>query len=124
MLQEFGKHKGLYIRRDGFIGSRKPDSRYSDFAFRAGKGRARKANATLHRMQRLDGLSLMRQAFSQDVTPETVTSQSVYVRLFNFTPKQREAIEKKLDKADIRRDFDLYEYSHESRNGSKVWIQC
>jgi hypothetical protein len=63
----------------------------------------------------------MRQAFSQDVTPEP---QSVYVRLFNFTPKQREAIEKKLDKADIRRDFDLYEYSHESRNGSKVWIQC
>lgn len=124
MYQDFGKHKGLYIRRDGYIGSRKPDSRYWEFAFRAGKGRARKANATLHRMQRLDGLSLMRQAFSEDVTPETATNRSAFVRLFNYTPQQRQAVEKKLDRADIRRTFDLFEYSHDSRNGSRVWMQC
>lgn len=127
-LREFGTvHKGLYVRKDGFIGSRKPDSRFTDIASRAGKGRARKANATLHRMQRNDGLSLMRQALSYHVTqPElfATNDQSVYVRLFNFTSKQREAIEKKLDRADIRRDFDLFEYSHTSKSGSSVWVQC
>lgn len=127
MLNEYGygHHKGLYIRKDGYIGSRKPDSRYTDIAFRAGKGRARKANATLHRMQRNDGLSLMRQALSPDVTqPDTATNHSVYVRLFHFNPKRRKAIEKKMDKADQVRDYDLFEYSHETRKGSRVWIQC
>lgn len=123
MYQDFGKHKGLYIRKDGYIGSRKPDSRQWEFASRAGKGRTRKANATLHRMQRLDGLSLMRQAFSEEVTPETATNQSVFVRLFHSTPKRAEAIDRKLDRSDKRRDFDLFVYSHSTPTGSTVWTQ-
>lgn len=123
MLKEYGQHKGLYVRRDGFIGSRKPDSRFSDIAFRAGKGRARKANATLHRNQRVDGLSLMRQALCLDVSPEMPTKQSVYVRLFNSTPEQRRATERRIAKADIRQDFDLFEYSHTSKSGANVWMQ-
>jgi hypothetical protein len=125
MLKEYGHHKGLYVRKDGYIGSRKPDSRYSDVAFRAGKGRARKANATLHRMQRIGGLSLMRQALSLDVTPELIATneKSVYVRQFNFTPKQRKTTEKKLARLDLRTP-DIYEYSHETTKGSRVWIQC
>lgn len=123
MLQDYGKHKGLYVRRDGQIGSRKPDSRYSNIASRGGKGRSKKANKTLHRMQQNDGLSIMRQAFSQDVTPETVSDQSVYIRLFNSTPKQRKATERKIAKLDTRAP-DLYEYSHDSKQGSRVWVQC
>ncbi|NUQ86496.1 MAG: hypothetical protein HUU11_17470 [Anaerolineales bacterium] len=125
-LVEFGtRHKALYVRKDGYIGSRKPDSRFTDIALRAGKGRARKANATLHRMQRNDGLSLMRQALSQDVTPETdaTNDQSVYVRLFNFTPAQRRASERKIAKLDLSRR-DLYEFSHKAKSGSLVWVEC
>lgn len=124
-LVEFGtRHKALYVRKDGYIGSRKPDSRFTDLALRAGKGRARKANATLHRMQRNDGLSLMRQALSQDVTPEkdATNDQSAYVRLFNFTPDQRKASERKIAKLDLSRD--LYEFSHEAKSGSLVWVEC
>src|SRR5258706_8291016 len=125
ILNEYGTHhKGLYIRKDGFLGSRKPDSRYTNIAVRAGKGRARKANATLHRIQHRDGLSQVRQAFSQDVLPEIFASneKSVYVRLFNFTPDQRKATEKKLAKNDtyVR---EIYEYSHASKSGSFVWVE-
>jgi len=125
LLEHGTHHKGIYIRRDGFIGCRKPDSRFTEIAFRAGKGRARKANATLHRMQRIDGLSQVRQAFSQDVTPElfATNENSVYVRLFNFTPAQRKATEKKLNRTDTH-VRELYEYSHASKSGSFVWQEC
>ena len=125
ILNEYGTHhKGLYIRRDGFLGSRKPDSRYTDIASRAGKGRARKANATLHQMQLKDGLSQVRQAFSQEVIPECFATNdtSVYVRLFNFTPNQRKATEKKLAKNDAHVQ-NIYEYSHASKSGSFVWME-
>lgn len=123
MYQDYGRHKGLYSRRDGHIGSRKPDSRFSDIAFRGGRGRARKANATLHRMQRLDGLSLMRQALSEDVTPEldATNGQSVYIRQFNFTPKQRKATEKRIVKLDLLDPPSLYQFSHKSPSGAFIW---
>lgn len=124
MLKEYSNHKGLYIRKDGYVGSRKPDSRYSDIATRAGKGRSRKANKTLHRMQLQNGLSIMRQALSDAVTPDEVTNQSVYIRLFHSTKKKRVSFEKKLDRMDRRRNFDLFEFSHTSRNGSNVYVQC
>ncbi|GJQ37439.1 MAG: hypothetical protein JETCAE01_34490 [Anaerolineaceae bacterium] len=126
MLREYSKHKGLYIRRDGHVGSRKPDSRYSNIASRGGRGRSKKANKTLHRMKLQNGLSLMRQALSSAVTPETAENQSVYIRLFNYTPAQVKATERKLtdSKGNVWRDFDIFQYSHDSRNGAKVWIQC
>lgn len=125
ILNEYGTHhKGLYIREDGFLGSRKPDSRFTNIASRAGKGRARKANATLHRIQHRDGLSLMRQAFSQDVIPEIFASneKSVYVRLFNYTHDQLKATEKKLNQTDTH-VRNIYEYSHASKSGSFVWVE-
>jgi len=68
-------------------------------------------------------LSQLRQAFCQDVTPEFVTNDtSAYVRLFNFTPAQRKATEKKLNRTDtsVR---EIYEYSHVSKRGSLVWVE-
>jgi hypothetical protein len=127
MLKEFSRHKRLYVRYDGYIGSRKPDSRFTEIAVRAGKGRARKANATLHRMQRSDGLSPMRQAFSQDVTPEIpAKEESVNARLFNYTHSQAQATARKLAQADVPRPPDVYELSHVSKNGSgaQIWQAC
>ena len=124
MLKEYGHHKGLHVRKDGYIGSRKPDSRFTYFAERTGRGRARKANATLHRMKRLDGLSLERQAFSFDVPPELAATNSVYVRLFNYTHDQRAATEKKLARMSGPPIRELYEYSHTARSGADVWRQC
>jgi hypothetical protein len=124
MLREYGHHKGLYLRKDGFIGARKPDSRYTNLAERGRKGRARKANATLHRMERMIGLSLVRQALSDHVSPELPASKSVCVRLFNFTPEQRSASEKKLAQADTRRIREVYEQSHTARSGAVVWNHC
>lgn len=123
MLREYGQHKGLYIRRDGFIGSRKPDSRFTDLATRGGKGRTRKANATLHRMQRNYGLSLVRQAFSNNVVPEVDANHSVYIRQFNYTPRQRKATERKIAKLDIFPPT-VYEYSHAAKSGASVWMEC
>jgi hypothetical protein len=124
MLKDFGHHKGLYIRKDGFLGSRKPDSRTTNLAERGRKGRARKANATLHRMERMIGLSLVRQALSDHVSPDLPASKSVCVRLFNFTPQQRAASEKKLRQADTRRIREVYEQSHTARSGAVVWAHC
>lgn len=124
MLREYGQHKGLYVRKDGFLGSRKPDSRTTDIAERGRKGRARKANATLHRMERMTGLSLVRQALSDHVSPELAPTKSVCVRLFNFTPSQRAASEKKLAKADTPRIREVYEMSHTAPSGSTIWAHC
>jgi hypothetical protein len=124
MLKDFGHHKGLYIRKDGFIGSRKPDSRFTTLADRGRKGRARKANATLHRMERMIGLSLVRQALSDHVSPELPPGKSVCVRLFNFTPGQRSASEKKLRQTDNRQIREVYEKSHTAPSGAVVWSHC
>jgi hypothetical protein len=124
MLKEYGQHKGLYIRKDGYIGSRKPDSRFTGIAARGCKGRARRANATLHRLLQQNGLSQMRQAFSDEVESDLATNQSVYVRLFNYTPQQRKATEKKIARQDLLNPPNLYEYSHTSRSGSFLWTEC
>jgi len=124
MLKDFGQHKGLYLRKDGYLGSRKPDSRFTNLADRTGRGRARKANATLHRMERMIGLSLVRQALSDHVSPEMAPTKSVCVRLFNFTPAQRAASEKKLAQSDARTVREVYEQSHTARSGAVVWNHC
>jgi len=119
ILKEYSRHKGLYVRSDGFIGSRKPDSRSTDLAFRGGKGRTRKANKILRQIeQRQDGLSLVRQALSDDV------AQSNFIRLFNFTPNQTRATAKKLANADNPRVREVYEYAHEAKSGASIWCQC
>lgn len=121
MLREFGQHKALFVREDGHIGSRKPDARFTDIALRGGKGRTRKANKTLHRLQRDRGLSLVRQAFGDNVTPET---ESVYIRQFNFTPNQRQATERRIAKMDGYQPPTIYELSHTAKSGSLVWMEC
>jgi hypothetical protein len=118
-LQEYGKHKALYLRKDGHIGSRKPDSRFTDLASRAGKGRARKANATLQRMQQDFGSSLMRRALS-----DSVSSGIAGIRLFNSTPDQRKNTQKRIARLDLQTPPDVFELSHTSKSGSSVWMEC
>jgi len=117
-------HKGVFITSDHKIAWRLPDIRTTDRAERIGRGRARKANATLHRMQHRTGSSILRRAFSDAVAPEIATNESVYVRIFNSTPDQRKASERKLARLDGLDVSEVYELSHESARGARMWRHC
>jgi hypothetical protein len=115
----YGQHKALFISRDGYLYSRKPDTRLTDLADRGRKGRARKANASLTRLQRQNGLSKMRQAFCDDAKSDLATNQSDYVRMFHYTDRQRKVAERCLRKTAI--DHDVYGFSHTAKSGAMVW---
>ena len=110
----FGQHKGLFIGKHGYLYSRKPDSRLTDIAWRGRKGRARKANALLRRLQQQDGLFQKQQTFSDAVEPD-----SSYVRMFNFTEKQKKITERRMARTAIQHD--VYQFHHTSSSGAVVW---
>jgi hypothetical protein len=120
-LEGYSKHRGLYLRNDGLVGWRLPDSRTTDVAECAGRGRARKANIIIRRHQLQNSSSPERRALSD----EAATSNPDYVRLFNSTAAQRRASERKLSRADDRRVREVYELAHEGRPGeSSIWMHC
>jgi hypothetical protein len=115
-IKEYSNHKAPFVMRDGFIAWRLPDTRFSTSAARAGKGRARKANAAIRKSLQI-GLSNMRQALGN------VLAGSGYVRLFNQTKAQRRQTERKLSKGDLP-IRELYERAREAKTGAVMWSHC
>jgi hypothetical protein len=120
-FQEFSPHRGIFVTRDNKLAWRLPDIRETDLAERIGRGRVRKANATLHRLQHQSGSLELQRALSDAVGPEIAGSESVTVRLFNSTPEELAKTERKLRKGygqDVR---EVYVFSHMSAGGSRMW---
>jgi hypothetical protein len=113
-LIEYSGHKGLFVRRDGFVSWRLPDSRHIDFALSGGKGCARKTNKLLRALWNPNGSSKMRGALSDDET------NSPFYRIFNRTEQQLRSTEKKLSKGE-HRIREIYHYAHEAKSGALVW---
>ncbi len=120
-IQENTNHKGTFATRDGFVAWRLPDTRTTAQAVKLGRGRARKANKIIRQLatvQLQSGLSKMRQAFSAEVE-----KPNDFIRLFNSTPDERKATERKLSRTDspIR---EIYERAREAKSGSVIWKHC
>lgn len=113
MLQDVSDHRGVFLANNGRLYWRLPDSRTTDRAVYVGKGRGRKAKGELRHYQETNGLLKMQQALSD-------FQDSVRVRLFCRTSKQRAESERKVDRLnlDIR---DLYQHVYQSGSGSSIW---
>ena len=118
-LQEHSQHKGLFVRRDGFISWRLPNTYIIDFeGYTTGaRGRARKANKQLKGLLRLEGLLIMQQALTSDNEPN---EQPKGYRLFNTTDKQFKTTRKKLH--DLKPSAgDVYAFPKRARSGALMW---
>ena len=117
-LQEFTNHKGLFLANNGRVYWRLPDTRASDIATDAGKGRGRKAQAELNTLQEQEqsGASKERRALSDDL------ASSGYVRILCNTPAQRRASERKVSKQDYDSVREVYQRIYENKtSGSGIW---
>lgn len=115
-LQEFSHHKGLFVANNGRIYTRKPDTRTTDAATDAGKGRGRKAKAELRTLQNFNGAFIEQRALNYDIV------ETEYIRLFCQTPAQRRASERKASRQDNLRVTEIYQavYTNET-SGAGIW---
>ena len=117
-LQEFSHHKGLFVANNGRIYTRKPDTRTSDIATDAGKGRGRKAQAELNTLQEQDqnGAFIEQRALSGDL------AASEFIRVLCKTPAQRKASERKAARQDNLRVTEIYQHAYTNEtSGAGIW---
>ena len=116
MLKELSKHKGLFVANNKRVYWRLPDTRTTDIATDAGKGRSRKATAQLRDLQQdQNGAFIEQRALSGDLASE-------FVRLFCHTPAQRKASARKVSRQDNLRVTEIYQavYTNE-RTGAGIF---
>jgi hypothetical protein len=123
MLEDCSKHKGLFVASNGLLYWRLPDSRTTDLATDAGKGRGRKATAKLRYLQgqeeTYNGLLKMQQALSDD---SILDLDSEYVRLFCLTNAQRKTSERKVARQDSFAVSEIYLKAYENKeSGAGIW---
>ena len=116
ITQEYSKHKGAFVAGNKLIYWRLPDTRTTDQATDAGKGRARKANRAFRILQNQKALFQMQQGLTDDF------EYAEFIRLFNRTPEQRKATEKRWARSD-NRIREIYELSHLAESsGAGIWM--
>ncbi len=119
-LKEFSNHKGLFVASNKRVYWRLPDTRTTDKATDAGKGRGRKAKAELKTLQEQDqnGALKRQRALSGDLA----VNDSEFVRLFCHTPAQRKASERKVSRRDNLGVSEIYQAAYENlTSGAGVW---
>ena len=117
-MKEYSTHKGLFVRRDGFIAWRLPNIYIIDFdGYTTGaRGRARKANKQLKGLLS-EGLLFMQQALTSDNEPN---EQPKGYRLFNTTDKQFKTTRRKIH--DLKTSGgDVYAFPKRARSGALMW---
>lgn len=119
-LREYGKHKGLFVTRDGFVSWRLPNSYIVDFANRGNRGRARKANAALKRLRSLEVLSLLRQDLTSNNEPNDTQQAPERWRLFNGTSQQFTKTRKRI-RSIKPTEGDVYAFPKKARTGALMW---
>lgn len=114
MIQEYSPHKRVFRAYNDLLYRRLPDSRTTNLAQHAGRGRARKANKKLRILQNHEALLQRQQGLADDFV------SSEYIRLFNHTPAQRKATERKWARSNSR-VHEIFEKSHLADSGAWVW---
>lgn len=120
MLQEYGHYKGLFVANNKRVYWRLPDTRTTDIATDAGKGRGRKAKAELRNLQEQEhNGALKKQRANGD---DLVVNPSEFVRLFCHTPAQRKASERKVSRQDNLSVTEIYQAVYENEtSGAGIW---